>query len=119
RTVQMHSSEYRGPKQLNEGGVLLVGAGNSGADIAMELSADHRVWLSGRDKGEVPVRIESRKARLVLPVLWFVASHILTVRTPLGRKVRPHVLAYGVSLICVKSRDLQVDRKSTRLNSSH
>ena len=108
RTVQMHSSEYRGPKQLNEGGVLLVGAGNSGADIAMELSADHRVWLSGRDKGEVPVRIESRKARLVLPVLWFVASHILTVRTPLGRKVRPHVLAHGAPLIRVKSRDLQV-----------
>src|SRR6266568_8674831 len=37
RIVQMHSSEYRDPSQLRPGGVLLVGAGNSGADIAMEL----------------------------------------------------------------------------------
>ena len=57
--VQMHSSEYRGPSQLRPGGVLLVGAGNSGADIAMEVSAIHQTWLSGRDKGQFPLRIES------------------------------------------------------------
>jgi putative flavoprotein involved in K+ transport len=106
RIVQMHSSEYRDPSQLRPGGVLLVGAGNSGADIGLEVSATHRAWLSGRDKGEVPVRIESRKARLVLPILWFVASHVLTVKTPIGRKVRPHVLADGAPLIRVKSEDL-------------
>jgi putative flavoprotein involved in K+ transport len=106
RIVQMHSSEYRGPSQLQPGGVLLVGAGNSGADIAMELSAAHRVWLSGRDKGQVPIRIESRKARVVLPVLWFIASRVLTVGTPIGRKIRPHVLKDGAPLIRVKSQDL-------------
>ena len=103
----MHSSDYRGPAQLEPGGVLLVGAGNSGADIALELSSGHQVWLSGRDKGEVPIRIGSRKARFILPVLWFIASHILTVRTPLGRKVRPHVLENGAPLIRVKSHDLR------------
>src|SRR5438552_6203273 len=107
RIVQMHSSEYRSPAQLRPGGVLLVGAGNSGADIALELSVGHQVWLSGRDKGEVPIRIESRQARFVLPILWFIASHVLTVRTPLGRKVRPHVLANGAPLIRVKSKDLE------------
>jgi putative flavoprotein involved in K+ transport len=107
RIVQMHSSEYRSPAQLKPGGVLLVGAGNSGADIALELSAGHQVWLSGRDKGEVPIRIESRQARFVLPVLWFIASHVLTVKTPLGRKVRPHVLANGAPRIRVKSKDLE------------
>src|SRR6266536_667099 len=86
RIVQMHSSEYRDPSQLRPGDVLLVGAGNSGADIALELSAAHRTFLSGRDKGQVPIRIESRLARFVLPVLWFVASHVLTIKTPLGRK---------------------------------
>jgi putative flavoprotein involved in K+ transport len=106
RIVQMHSSDYRDPSQLRPGGVLLVGAGNSGADIGMEVSATHRTWLSGRDKGEVPIRIESRKARFVLPVLWFVASHVLTVRTPIGRKVRPHVLEEGAPRIRVKSQDL-------------
>jgi putative flavoprotein involved in K+ transport len=106
RVVQMHSSEYRSPRQLQPGGVLLVGAGNSGADIAIELAVTHETWLSGRDKGEVPVRIEAGYARVVTPVLWFVASRILTVRTPLGRKVRPHVLENGAPLIRVKSKDL-------------
>ena len=35
--VQLHSREYRRRSQLREGGVLLVGAGNSGADIAMDV----------------------------------------------------------------------------------
>ena len=106
RIVQMHSSDYRDPSQLRPGGVLLVGAGNSGADIGMEVSKTHRTWLSGRDKGEMPFRIESPLRRVVLPVLWFVASHVLTMKTPLGRKVRPHVLAGGAPRIRVKSDDL-------------
>src|SRR3989442_7568501 len=106
RIVQMHSSDYRDPSQLRPGGVLLVGAGNSGADIGMEVSATPRTWLSGRDKGEVPIRIESRKARFVVPILWFIASRVLTVKTPIGRKVRPHVLEDGAPLIRVKSKDL-------------
>ena len=106
RIVQMHSSDYRDPSQLRPGGVLLVGAGNSGADIGMEVSATHRTWLSGRDKGQVPFRIESPLRRLVVPVLWFVASHVLTLKTPIGRKVRPHVLEGGAPLIRVKSQDL-------------
>jgi putative flavoprotein involved in K+ transport len=106
RIVQMHSSEYRGPSQLRPGGVLLVGAGNSGADIAMEVSASHRTWLSGPDKGQVPFRIEHPLRRLILPVLWFVASHVLTVKTPLGRKVRPHVLEQGAPRIRVRTDDL-------------
>jgi putative flavoprotein involved in K+ transport len=107
RIVQMHSSDYRDPSQLRPGGVLLVGAGNSGADIAMETSATHRTWLSGPDKGQVPFRIESPLRRLVLPVLWFVASHVLTVKTPLGRKVQPHVISSGAPRIRVKTNDLR------------
>ena len=38
RIVQLHSADYKNPAQLREGGVLLVGAGNSGAEIAMELA---------------------------------------------------------------------------------
>jgi putative flavoprotein involved in K+ transport len=47
--VQMHSSEYQNPSQLRDGGVLLVGAGNSGAEIAMDLAYERPTWLSGRD----------------------------------------------------------------------
>jgi putative flavoprotein involved in K+ transport len=72
----------------------------------MEVCATHRTWLSGRDKGQVPFPIEHPLRRLVLPVLWFVASHVLTLKTPIGRKVRPHVLESGAPLIRVKSADL-------------
>jgi putative flavoprotein involved in K+ transport len=106
RIVQMHSSEYREPSQLLPGGVLLVGAGNSGADIAMEVSKTHPTFLSGPDKGQIPFRIEHPLRRVVLPVLWFVAGHILTVKTPLGRKVQPHILESGAPRIRVKSADL-------------
>jgi putative flavoprotein involved in K+ transport len=72
----------------------------------MEVSATHRTWLSGRDKGQFPLRIEHPLRRVVVPVLWFVATHVLTMRTPIGRKVRPHVLKAGAPLIRVKSQDL-------------
>jgi putative flavoprotein involved in K+ transport len=35
--VQLHAHEYRNPAQLPEGDVLIVGAGNSAADIAIEV----------------------------------------------------------------------------------
>jgi putative flavoprotein involved in K+ transport len=54
----------------------------------------------------VPIQIESRFARFALPVLWFLASHVLTIRTPFGRKLKRHVLANGSSRIRVKSKDL-------------
>ena len=63
---QLHSIEYSNPQQLNPGGVLLVGAGNSGAEIAMELVRERSVWMSGRDTGHVPFRIDGLLARLFL-----------------------------------------------------
>jgi len=45
--VQIHSSAYRNPGQLPGGGVMVVGAGSSGVQIADELSrAGRQVWLS-------------------------------------------------------------------------
>ncbi|MGZ8849065.1 MAG: flavin-containing monooxygenase [Thermoanaerobaculia bacterium] len=58
--VQLHSSEYRNPSQLPDGGVLVVGAGNSGTQIALELAASRRVWLSGRNTGTIPRRLLGR-----------------------------------------------------------
>ena len=106
--VQMHSSEYRRPSQLGDGDVLIVGAGNSGSEIALELARSRRVWMSGRDTGHVPFRIDSLAARLLLVrfVLRIVFHRILTVRTPMGRKARPKVLAAGGPLVRVKPSDL-------------
>ncbi|MGL3805563.1 flavin-containing monooxygenase [Paeniglutamicibacter sp. R2-26] len=40
--VQLHSSSYRNPQQLPEGGVMVVGAGSSGVQIAEELRRSGR-----------------------------------------------------------------------------
>jgi len=105
--LQLHSSEYKNPQQLRDGDVLIVGAGNSGADIAMDVAKTHHVWLSGRHPGHVPFRIESRVARAILPVLFRLVFHrILTVATPMGRRVRPSVISKGGLLIRIKPVDL-------------
>jgi putative flavoprotein involved in K+ transport len=107
--TQLHSMDYRNPGQLQPGSVLLVGDGNSGADIALELARTGReTWLAGDDVGEVPFRPDGFWGRNLLgPLLiGFVFRHVLTVKTPMGRKARPAILAKGAPRIRVKSRDL-------------
>lgn len=93
RIAHMHSSAYRTPGELPEGDVLVVGAGNSGADIALELAADRRVFLSGELGPEIPFNIEGPVGRLVFPLLWQVWSHVLTFGSPIGRKALPKIRA--------------------------
>jgi putative flavoprotein involved in K+ transport len=108
--VQMHSLDYRNARQLKPGGVLVAGAGNSGGDLALEaVRAGHKVWLAGREVGEVPFRPESFVGRNVMGplVLGFVFHHVLTVNTPMGRKARAGAFTRAVPLIRVKKRDLK------------
>jgi putative flavoprotein involved in K+ transport len=99
--VQLHSRDYRNPSQLREGPVLIVGAGNSGAEIAMEVARTHKTWMSGRDVGHVPFNIAGLASRLVLihVVLRVLFHRILTVNTPMGRKARPKMTSQGGPLI--------------------
>lgn len=105
---QFHSTDYRNPDQLQGGGVLIVGAGNSGAEIGMEVAREHRTWMSGRDTGHVPFRIEGIAARLILLrlVLRGLFHHLMTIDMPLGRKIRPKILSQGGPLIRTKPQDL-------------
>jgi putative flavoprotein involved in K+ transport len=104
--LQMHSRDYRSPRQLREGAVLVVGAGNSGADVALDVrAAGHDVYLSGTHPGQIPFRIEHGRA--IFPVLWFVWSHVLNVGTPIGRKAQPKMIAGHEPLIRVKDKDLR------------
>jgi putative flavoprotein involved in K+ transport len=104
--VQLHSGEYRNPTQLQEGGVLIVGLGNSGAEIAYEVVRTHPTWLSGKPSGQIPVRHGPAAARFVFPVVRFMGHRVLTRRTPIGRKVVPKLIAHGAPLIRVKLKDL-------------
>lgn len=98
--VQLHSSEYRNRSQLQDGGVLIVGAGNSGAEIALDVVSGHPTWLSGRHPGHLPFRIEGVTGRLLgVPlIIGFIFHHLLTVNTPIGRKARPKLL-HGTGLL--------------------
>jgi putative flavoprotein involved in K+ transport len=104
--VQLHSSQYRDPSQLQEGGVLVVGAANSGAEIALEVSRTHRTWLSGRHPGQEPARPGSTWFRLLVPVIWFMASHVLTLKTPIGRAVWRKFRSRGLPLARVRPKDI-------------
>jgi putative flavoprotein involved in K+ transport len=107
--VQLHSSAYRNPAQLRPGGVLVVGAGNSGAELAAEFARNgHRTWLSGKESGEVPFRFDSALAQLILlKILFRVVFHrILSTSSPIGRRVRPRMLVGAAPLIRVKGKDL-------------
>lgn len=106
--VQIHSFDYRNLGQLRDGPVLIVGAGNSGAEIAKETAGSHRTWLAGRDVGRIPFRIDGFAGRLLLVwlVLRVVFHRILTVDTPVGRRARLKMLHGGGPLIRTKLPDL-------------
>jgi putative flavoprotein involved in K+ transport len=105
--VQIHSKDYRNPSQLIEGPVLVVGAGNSGADIAIEVAKSHPTVMAGKEFGHVPFRIEGFFARNVLIRLVRFAGHrVMTVKTPIGKKIRPKFLAGAAPLVRVKPNDL-------------
>ncbi len=100
---QIHSSRYRNPGQLRPGPVLVVGAGNSGAEIALELAPTRPTWLSGRPTARVPL---SQAGRVRGAFLWWVIHHVLTVDTPIGRWMRRRALTRGAPLIRVGTGDL-------------
>jgi putative flavoprotein involved in K+ transport len=105
---QLHSNDYRRPAQLQDGRVLVVGAAHSGGDIAFEVArAGFATVLSGRDTGQIPVPLESRRMRMTWPVLRFLWTRVVTVNTPIGRKLRPKIRAHGGPLLRVKAADLE------------
>ena len=104
--VQLHAGAYKNPGQLREGNVLVVGAGNTGAELALEAAAaGHRVWLSGRDVGQVPQFLR-RIANGGL--FWFLATRVFTMGTPIGRKIHAALRAgHGGPLVRVRSKELK------------
>src|SRR5262249_14881301 len=104
--VQLHSHEYKNPLQLRPGGVLVVGVGNSGADIAIDVVKTHATWLSGKHSGVMPFALDHPFWRYIMSrVFRFVGHHVLTLSTPIGRKARKS-MPKTAPLIRVKPQDL-------------
>jgi putative flavoprotein involved in K+ transport len=105
--LQLHSSQYRRPAQLNDGPVLVVGASHSGADIAYEVAQTNPTVLCGRDCGSIPFRPGTVPARALFPFVVFAWRHVLTRNTPIGRKMMPEVRFHGAPMLRVKKADLE------------
>jgi putative flavoprotein involved in K+ transport len=106
--TQLHAVDYRNPGQLQPGDAVLIGAGNTGADLALELARTGRkTFMAGRDPGEIPFRVGSFAGRVMMPlVLGFAFRYLLTVNTPPGRKAREKMLTMGGARIRVKASDI-------------
>lgn len=105
--LQLHSSEYRRAEDLPPGPVLVVGASHSGCDIAYEVAMVRPTVLVGRDTGQIPVSFTSPMLKVVFPMMLFAFGHILTRRTPLGRKQMEHFRLAGGPRLRVQEKDLE------------
>jgi putative flavoprotein involved in K+ transport len=97
---QLHSREYRNPFDLPEGEVLVIGAGNSGAQIALELARSRHVTLAGRHLGGLPRKVLGVD---IFHWLWPVFRH-LSLATWLGCRLRDRMRASD-PLIGIRRRD--------------
>ncbi len=99
---QTHAVGYRRPDDVPEGTVLVVGGGNTGFQIAKELSATHKVVLSvGSRQKPLPQRVLGRDL-----FWWLTKTRILdkTVESRLGRKLSTRDTLIGSSPRQLKKR---------------
>ena len=104
--TQLHSAEYRNPDQLQPGPALIVGLGNSGAEIALELSRTHSTSVAGTPGGELPIRHGRAAARFVFPLVRFAGLHVFSLGTPIGRRVLPRLADRAAPLIRTRRKEL-------------
>jgi putative flavoprotein involved in K+ transport len=119
--AQLHSADYRNPDQIPRGDVLVVGAANSGAGIAEDLSRTHRVYLS---RGK---RIPRMPRRILGKSLHWYGDHLGLIAAPLdswrGRTQRGDILV-GQSLrqlarqrgVKLLGRTIDADGRSVRFD---
>ena len=105
---QMHSHDYQRPDQLQPGPVLVVGLSHSGADVAIDTArAGHQTLISGKAHAQVPVAfIDRPMGRVVWPIMKFVFFHLATIRTPIGRRMKPEIRNGGGPLLRYRLPDL-------------
>lgn len=100
---QLHSSEYRNPGSVAPRAVLVVGAGTSGAEIALELAASHPTFLAGRPTVHIPDALLAVAGELY----WNSIYRVLTIATPIGRRVAPKFHSRGAPLIRVSMKKVE------------
>ncbi|MFE6735862.1 flavin-containing monooxygenase [Microbacterium sp. NPDC057650] len=109
---QLHSLDYRGPEDLADGPVLVVGAANSGTDIALEAAAaGHPTTVAGRNPGQVPGRIDTPIGNLISSI-FIRRLRNTTIDTEKGRRFMQEHQGHGVNL--VRNHESDLERKGVR-----
>ena len=104
--VQMHSTGYRRPSDVPGGTVVVVGGGNTGFQIAKELSATHSVHLAiGSRQTPLPQRVLGRDL-----FWWLMKTGLIkkTVESRIGRRARDRDTLIGASTRDVKRHGVEV-----------
>ncbi|ROP37237.1 flavin-containing monooxygenase [Saccharothrix texasensis] len=109
--TQIHTADYRNPGRLPSGPVLVVGAGNSGVQIAEELARTHRVTLAvGARQPALPQRLLGRDL-----FTWLESLGVMRVPadTRLGRRLRERDPLIGASLRRLRRQGVLVRNRVT------
>jgi putative flavoprotein involved in K+ transport len=106
--VRLHSTEYKNAAQLQDGPVLVVGLGNSGADIAYDVAETHRTIIAGKESGSVPFALESWFGRNIgTRLVRFATVRVLNTSTPMGRRARRKMLSQSAPLVRIRPKELE------------
>jgi putative flavoprotein involved in K+ transport len=105
-----HSTDYRNPADVPSGTVLVVGGGNTGFQIAQELSATHEVHLAvGSRQTPLPQRFLGRDL-----FWWLEKMRVLqkTVDSRLGRRMRERDTLIGSSPRSAKRHGVNMKQRA-------
>src|SRR5215216_298884 len=101
--AHFHSSEYRNPSQLQPGAALIVGAGNSGAEIALEVAQTRQTWLSGRATGHLPKTYPP----IIRDLYWWLIHTILNTGNKIGRRFKELTGKKGAPLVGISEKEFE------------
>jgi putative flavoprotein involved in K+ transport len=108
---QIHSADYRAPAEIPQGTVLVVGGGNTGYQIARELSSTHKVYLAvGGRQTPLPQRLLGRDI-----FWWLVTTRLFktTVESRLGKKLSTRDTLLGSSPRALRREGVEMKPRAT------
>ena len=114
--VQLHSAGYRSPADLPPGRVLVVGGGNTGFQIAHELTASHQVHLAIRSRQTpLPQRLLGRDLFRFLQAAGLMR---VTVESRIGRRLKDRETLIGSSPGAARKAGITLHRGATQASGS-
>ena len=99
---QIHSSQYQKPASIPPGDTLVVGAGTSGIEIALDIASTHKTYIAGKPTFKIPDFLFNYAGGLY----WWFISNVITEKTPMGKKAKKKIIKGGSPLIRISAEDL-------------